>query len=199
MKALKFAAALVAALALLSGCGNKDNPASSSTGGADASKPAEAVNIEAITAEGTGFTVGSPMSVKTVYVFFDAQCPHCSALWYAAKPIKSVKFVWMPVRFINDASLHQGATILAAKDPIAAMDEHEALLTDKKGGITAVKGVEAQEEATRKNTALMTRFGFQSIPTIVTKNAQGTVISREGALPTADLAAFVGVPVPAQQ
>ncbi|MBE7941462.1 MULTISPECIES: thioredoxin fold domain-containing protein [Ramlibacter] len=198
MKALKFAVAALASLALLAGCGNKDD-ASSSTGGADASKPAEAVSIEAIQAEGTGFTVGSPMSVKTVYVFFDPQCPHCSALWYAAKPIKAVKFIWMPVRFINDASLHQGATIIAAKDPIATMDEHEALLTDRKGGITAASGVDAQEAAVKKNTALMTRFGFQSIPTIITKNAQGSVVSHEGALPTADLAAFVGVPVPSAQ
>jgi thiol:disulfide interchange protein DsbG len=50
-----------------------------------------------------------------VYVFFDAQCPHCAALWVAAKPLKSqAKFVWIPVGILNAASTSQGATLLAA-------------------------------------------------------------------------------------
>lgn len=197
MKAFKLilAATIAAATLLLAGCGKQDAPAPA----AEAAKASEPVSIEKIAAEGTGFTVGSPMSVKTVYVFFDAQCPHCGALWYFAKPIKSVKFVWMPVRFLNDTSLSQGATLLASKDPVAAMDEHEASMTEKKGGITAASNVDAQVAAVKKNTALMTSYGFASIPTIIAKNAEGKVVTHEGALPTAELAAFIGVPAPTAQ
>ena len=195
MKATNIAAAVLAACALLSGCSKTDSAAPA----AEAAKASEPVSIEALQKDGTGFTVGSPMSVRVVYVFFDAQCPHCGELWNAAKPIKSAKFVWMPVRFLNDASSTQGATILAATDPVATMEQHEQSMMSRQGGITAASGVDAQVAAVKKNTALMTRFGFQSIPTIVTKNAQGQVVSHEGALPTAELAAFIGVPPPAQQ
>ncbi len=194
MKALRPVAAMLAAMLLLSACDKKPDPA----------KPAEKaaaapVSIEAIQAEGQGFTFGSPMSVRTVYVFFDAQCPHCGALWNAAKPLKNqAKFVWMPVRLMNNSSETQGATLLAAKDPAAAMDQHEASLLGKQGGITVASDIDAQKAIVAKNTALFNRFGFASIPVVVAKNAKtGALVSREGALPTADLAALLGLSVPA--
>ena len=74
-----------------------------------------------------GFTVGSEMTVRRVFVFFDPQCPHCAELWQAAKPLKSqARFVWIPVGVMNEASTAQGAALLAAPDPVAAMDAHEA-------------------------------------------------------------------------
>lgn len=184
--------ALAAALSL-SAC--KDSPTKPEA----AKAAAEPVSIPAIEAEARGFVVGSPMSVRTVYVFFDPQCPHCAALWGAAKPLKSqAKFVWIPVGIMNKSSEPQGATLLAAKDPVAVMDEHEASMAAKKGGIGAASGIDAQRAMVAKNTALMNRFGFGSIPTIVAKHAQtGAVITREGGLPTAELAAFLGMPAPA--
>ena len=194
MKALRPVAAILTALLLLSGCDKKPD------GAAPADKAAAApVTIEAIQAEGQGFTVGSPMSVRTVYVFFDAQCPHCGELWNAAKPLKSqAKFVWMPVRLLNDSSESQGATILAAQDPVALMDEHEASLLGKRGGVSAASDIAAQKAIVQKNTALFNRFGFSSIPAIIAKHAQsGAVVTKEGALPTPALAAFLGLQAPA--
>ena len=158
------------------------------------------VSLATISAEAKGFTVGSPMSARTVYVFFDAQCPHCGTLWYAAKPLKpQAKFVWIPVGIVNAASTSQGAALLAATDPAGAMDAHEASMMAKSGGISAAGDSDAQKEALRKNTELMNRFGFGSIPTIVGTNAQtGAVVTNEGTLPTAQLAAFLGLEVPAQ-
>ena len=117
----------------------------------------------------------------------------------AAKPLKSqAKFVWMPVGILNKASEAQGAALLAAKDPAAAMDEHEASMNAKQGGISATGDLDAQREIVKKNTALMNRFGFASIPTVVGLHAQtGALVSREGSMPTADLAALLGLQVPA--
>jgi thiol:disulfide interchange protein DsbG len=195
MKPIHYAALLSAAL-FLAACGKQASEPS-----APAKAAAEPVSIAAIQAGATGFTVGSPMSVRTVYVFFDAQCPHCAALWNSAKPLKSqAKFVWIPVGILSKASTTQGATLLAAKDPVALMDDHEASLLAKKGGITAASGVEAQEAQVAKNTALMNRFGFASIPTVVALHAQtGAVVSNEGSMPTAALANFLGLQVPAGQ
>jgi thiol:disulfide interchange protein DsbG len=210
-------AALVAATALVAACSKEQPaaapapapaPAPASTAPAAPAPAATAASaqsssqptMEAIAAEARGFAVGPAMSARTVYVFFDAQCPHCSALWYAAKPLKGqAKFIWIPVRLLNDSSGTQGAAILASKDAPAAMDAHEASMMDHKGGISAQGDDAAQRDAVKKNTDLFTRYQFASVPTLVTKNAQtGAVVTHEGSLQTADLAAFVGVPVPAK-
>jgi thiol:disulfide interchange protein DsbG len=193
MNSFRFSAALAACLALAA-C--KEAPAPS---GAAASRKAEPVSIAAIEAQARGITVGSAMSTRTVFVFFDPQCPHCAALWQAAKPLKSqAKFVWIPVRLMNDSSLAQGATLLAAKDPVAAMDEHEASVLEKRGGITAIATTEAQKQDVSNNTALMTRFGFASIPSIVAQHAQtGALVTHEGALATPELAGLLGLKMPA--
>ena len=68
-----FAAALTACTLLLAGC--NDAPEASAPKTAAASP----VSVEAIAAEAKGFTAGSQMSKRTVYVFFDAQCPHCAS------------------------------------------------------------------------------------------------------------------------
>ena len=185
-------AALAAGLAL-SAC--KEGP------GESASKAAAVpVSTAAIQAEASGFTVGSPMSARTVYVFFDPQCPHCAALWKSAKPLKAqAKFVWIPVALLNKTSEAQGAALLAAKDPVATMDEHEASISAKGGGISAMGELDTQRAAVVKNTALMNRFGFASVPSIVGTHAQtGALVSREGGLPTPELAAFLGLQVPSQ-
>ncbi len=191
MKLRIFSALLLAASLFVAGCDNAASPPPAKTTTA-------LLSVEAIAADARGFTVGSPMSARTVYVFFDAQCPHCSALWYAAKPLKSqAKFVWIPVGILNAASTSQGATILAAADPAAAMDAHEASMMAKAGGISATSGADAQKDAIRKNTEMMTAFGFASIPTIVAKHAQtGELVKQEGAMPTAALASFLGLSVP---
>jgi thiol:disulfide interchange protein DsbG len=188
-----FPAVFVAVSLALAGC--NDAP-----GTATVKADPTPVSIAAIAAEAKGFTVGTPMSTRTVYVFFDPQCPHCAVLWQAAKPLKSqTKFVWIPVGLINPSSTAQGATLLAAKDPVALMDEHETSMLAKRGGISAGSDIDAQKVIVAKNTELMNRFGFTSIPSIVAMHAQtGAQVSREGGLPTVELAAFLGLQAPAQ-
>ncbi len=187
--------ALLASLLALTGC--KDASQAPAAGAAPAA--ASAVSIPAIATEAKGFTVGSAMSVRTVYVFFDPQCPHCAVLWEQAKPLKSqAKFVWIPVGLINPASTSQGAAILAAADPAAAMDAHEASMTQKTGGITATGNLDAFKAAVEANTKLMNRFQFQGVPTLVAKHAvTGELVVKEGAQPTAILAAELGLVPPA--
>jgi thiol:disulfide interchange protein DsbG len=198
MNKITLTAAVVLALALAA-CSKEETPSSSSSAAPAAAATSQPVTIEAIESGAQGFTVGSPMSARTVYVFFDAQCPHCSALWYAAKPLKSqAKFVWIPIRLLNDSSATQAAAILSAKDPVAAMDAHENSMMDHKGGIKPEGDVSAQLAVVKKNTELFNKFGFNSVPSLITKNAQGAIATHEGSMQTPDLAAFVGVQAPAQ-
>lgn len=189
---------LLAALTLtfsmvLVGC--KDQPTGSAASSSAAKPAPQAVSIAAIEAGAQGFSVGVPMSARPVYVFFDAQCPHCTALWEAAKPLKSkTRFVWIPVGILNAASTSQGATLLAAPQPEVAMDAHEASMRAKAGGITATGNIEAQKVAIEANTRLLNSFGFGSIPTVVATHAQtGALITQEGSMSTEALASFLGL------
>ncbi|MEP6966080.1 MAG: DsbC family protein [Polaromonas sp.] len=191
---LKFIVVPLLATALLgmAGCKQASDSAASGT-------PTTPISIAAIAAEAKGFSVGSSVSARTVYVFFDAQCPHCGELWKAAKPLKSqARFVWIPVGILNPSSTSQGAALLAASDPVAAMDAHEASLLAGQGGMTAAGASDALKAVVAKNTELFNRFGFASIPTIVALNAQsGALVTQEGAMPTPALATFLGLPLPA--
>lgn len=188
-----FAALAVAMSFVLVGC--KDQPASSASSGSAAKPAPQAVSIAAIEAGAQGFSVGVPMSARTVYVFFDPQCPHCTALWEASKPLKAkTRFVWIPVGLLNAASVSQGATILASAQPEAAMDAHEASMRAKAGGISAAGNIDAQKASIEKNTQLLNSFGFGSIPTIVTTHAQtGALITNEGSMTTEALTSFLGI------
>jgi len=195
---------LAAAVATLAACQDRPSPSSSSSSSsssATAGKPAakQQVSVEEIAAQAKGFTVGSEMAVRRVFVFFDPQCPHCAALWEAAKPLKSqARFIWIPVALLNPTSSVQGAAILAAPDPIAAMDQHEELLTARKGGITASADNTEQKALVTSNTALMNRYGFGGVPVVVAKHATtGEVVIKEGSMPTAALAAALGLQAPA--
>ena len=183
--------AATGAACLLAACGKE--------GSADkAAAPATAVSVERIAAEAKGFNVGPAMSAHVVYVFFDAQCPHCAALWEAAKPLKAqARFVWIPVGLLGDKSVAQGAAILAAADPVASMEQNEASVSKQQGGIGAIGVAEAQKDAVRQNTKLLTAFGFGGVPTVIGKNAQsGQLVTIDGAVPTVTLAQKLGLTLP---
>jgi thiol:disulfide interchange protein DsbG len=192
MKRRVLLTAAAAALAL-AGCGKE-----SSTG---ADKPSGAqvpVSLDTIAAQAKGFNVGSTMSTRVVYVFFDPQCPHCAVLWEASKPLKSqARFVWIPVGLIGEKSVAQGATILAAADPVATMEQNEASVRDKQGGISAMGAADAQKDQVKKNTELFNSFGFTGVPTVVGKHAtSGEIVTIEGSLPAPGLAQRLGLNPP---
>lgn len=185
--------AAAAAVAVLAACGkeaaNAPAPASGSV----------AVSVEKIAAEAKGFNFGSAMSTRVVYVFFDPQCPHCAALWEAAKPLRGqARFVWIPVALMGEKSVGQGAAILSATDPVAAMDQNEASVKAQQGGISAMGVADAPKDSVRANTKLFTGFGFGGVPAVVGKHATtGELVTIDGALPTAGLAQRLGLSAPA--
>ena len=166
----------------------EDKPAKGSVKAAD--------SYDLLAKDGKGFTAGAVMSANTVYVLFDPQCPHCGHLWEQAQPLmKKVKFVWMPVAFINATSAPQGAALLTAANPVEAMTAHEASILAGTGGTSASSGVPDDiAAAIKKNTDLFNAMGVESVPHIVARNAStGQVVTNTGALETAALAQFLGL------
>ncbi|WBY03262.1 thioredoxin fold domain-containing protein [Ramlibacter tataouinensis] len=183
-------AAIPALVALtLAGCGRES---SGTAGGKAAPIP---VSVEAIEQQAKGFSLGSAMAARVIYVFFDPQCPHCAALWEAVRPLRGrARFVWIPVALLNDRSGPQGATILNAADPVAAMDRHETSLRSQQGGIAAMGVTDEQKAVIQRNTQLMNSFGFGSVPTAVGKHGvTGELVTLEGSAPTEVVAQRFGL------
>jgi thiol:disulfide interchange protein DsbG len=181
---------LATALTLVLGaCSPKDEAPAAST-----STPTQ--SYAAVAKEGKGFTVGAMMSANTVYVMFDPQCPHCGHLWQASVPLQNkVKFVWVPVSFINAKSAPQGAALLMAGNPLEAMTAHETSILAGQGGMSASASVPSEiEDAIKKNTALFNSMRVESVPYMLAKNQNtGQVVANAGAMDTAGLAAFLGL------
>lgn len=177
----------LAVAALLSACqGGSDSPAA-------ASPPADVV---AASQAGTGFNVGARDAKQTVYVYFDAQCPHCGDLWTAAQPLLSeVKMVWIPVGVLNAASVSQGAALLGAFNPGQAMTAHETELRTNHRGMKADYPSSAQRKVIEANTELFTRIGGQGIPLVISRNpVTGQDIRQGGAATTPELRRMLGLP-----
>lgn len=183
---------LIAAALGLSACSPQDTASP-----AIAAKPAQP--LEAVAAQGKGFTVGALMGANAVYVLFDPQCPHCGHLWQASLPLQSkVKFVWVPVAIMNAKSAPQGAALLSAANPVDAMTQHEQSILAGTGGTSASSSIPSElEQSIKGNTALFNSLGVESVPYVLAKNLKtGQLVTRSGAMSTAELAELVGVSAP---
>jgi thiol:disulfide interchange protein DsbG len=179
----------------LSACSPQESPKA----GPAAAPAKQAASVEVAAAQGKGFTVGALMSANTAYVFFDPQCPHCGHLWNASLPLqKKVKFVWIPVGWINATSTTQGAALLTAANPAELMTEHETSLLAGKGGISASSSIAPDiEKAIKGNTQLLNSFGAESVPFILARNVKtGQTVTRDGSMSTTALAELLGVEAP---
>lgn len=187
-----FSSSLLLVAMVLSACSPQDSSKAEPQGKRE-------VSIETVKAQTRGFVAGSVMSANTVYVFFDAQCPHCSRLWEASTPLhRKVKFVWIPVGLINHSSTTQGAALLTTADPVALMTEHEKSLLSGGGGISASSSVSSEiTQAIKGNTKVLNSFGAESVPFIVANNIKtGQLVRQEGAMSTDALAMFLGLEFP---
>lgn len=187
---------LVAVLALAA-CKESGSP-----GGATQAPPAPAPAVAPIAnaydaaAKGAGFTVGSLMATRQIYVFFDPQCPHCGHLWEAAKPLTNqLRMVWIPVGFMSARSITQGAALLAASDPMTAMNAHEQSLLAQKGGLIPPDNLPSElTDRVKANTKLWQQLGGESVPMVIFKNpTSGEVGKFSGALDTQGLKRLVGI------
>lgn len=185
-----------ALLAALTACSKQEEAAAPPAAAPGAGSPGDARQAWEAAAAGSGFTVGQAMAARTVRVFFDPQCPHCAALWMASKPLLDrIRMVWMPVAFISPSSGPQGALLLAAADPAAAMDLHETLLSSRQGGLVVPGPADPDLLAKiRANTDLWKRIDGRSVPYMVYRaGADGPYGSMSGGLPTAELARSLGL------
>ncbi len=177
----------------VSACGGNSPDSNNSTLTSVQNQPSA---YDIVSKDAKGFSVGSTMSSNAVYVMFDPQCPHCASLWQASLALHNkVKFIWIPVAFLNSKSKPQGAAILGSTNSLAAMTLHENSLQAGTGGIELPNHISIEIDiAISKNTDLMNTVGANSVPYIIARHAQtGSVVTQAGALTTSGLASFLGV------
>lgn len=147
--------------------------------------------------KGKGFDMKPGAATRpAVYVVFDPQCPYCTQLWEAAKPLADkVRFVWLPVAVLNPHSEPQGAAILSAPDPVAMMERHESAMKNPHRGLVTegmVIPMGAREDVW-SNSRIFRRTGGRSVPWGVFKNAKGEFGVIPDALKTEQLRQLLGV------
>lgn len=184
-KLLSLAAAALAA-GTLAACGKAESPAASS--------PVAAADPLALAASARGFSVGQMMAAHTVYVFFDATCPHCARLWADSQVLHGrLKMTWIPVGLLRNGAEH-GAVIMAAGDPVAAMVANEAAVNAGRSGPPASAPPADALALVKANTEIFDKLGVRSVPVIVYKNAAtGAAGVEAGYLPPEKIAALIGL------
>ncbi|WP_063802286.1 thioredoxin fold domain-containing protein [Burkholderia ubonensis] len=179
----------------LAACGQSTSASAGGQVASAASIPAiQEPSIQAARQFAKGFDVGNLMSARQVYVFFDPQCPHCGAFWQETKALeKDARFTWVPVAVLNRASMSQGAAILSSAKPVDTMNEHEAKLMARTGGIAAPDADQNFKAIIEKNTRLLESFGATGVPFVLSVDSRtGKVFTSSGGLPAAELAAKLG-------
>lgn len=131
---------------------------------------------------------GKNNAPRVIYTFTDPNCPYCNKFWNDARPWVTsgkVQLRHVMVAILGPTSPGKAAAILAAKDPQAALTQHEQ--QHAKGGTQPLSQVpekiRAQLDANQK---LMQQLGSSATPTIFYKDASGKLQKMQGA-PSAEM------------
>ncbi|WP_028998583.1 thioredoxin fold domain-containing protein [Azohydromonas australica] len=181
--------ALVAGL--LAACSKTESTAAAPSGNDASAAVAEAM---ALAASARGFSAGPAIAAHTVYVFFDATCPHCARLWADSQMLPDrLKMGWIPVGLLRGGAEH-GAVLMAASDPVAAMAANEAAVSSGRTGAPTSAPPADALKLVKANTQVFEKLGVQSVPVIVYRNAATDASGVEvGYLPPNRITALVGL------
>ncbi|MHC6224833.1 thiol:disulfide interchange protein DsbG [Pseudomonas sp. X10] len=126
---------------------------------------------------------GKADAPRTVYLFSDPNCPYCNMFWQQARPwVESgkVQLRHIMVGIIREDSPGKSAALLASKDPVQALQQHE-----KAGKASTLKALDKIPEAAQAkldaNLALMEEMGLAATPAIFYLDEQGQLQSQQGA------------------
>ena len=131
---------------------------------------------------------GSNNASRVIYTFTDPNCPYCNKFWNDARPwVKSgkVQLRHVIVAILTDTSAGKAAALLSAKDPQAALSQHEQ--QHASGGVKPLSQISAKVRAQLDaNQTLMQPLGASATPTIMYKDASGNLQKIQGA-PSAEM------------
>ena len=131
---------------------------------------------------------GSNNAPRVIYTFTDPNCPYCNKFWNDARPwVKAgkVQLRHVIVAILTDTSAGKAAALLSAKDPQAALTQHEK--EHASGGVKPLSRISVKVRAQLDaNQTLMQQLGASATPTILYKDASGNLQKIQGA-PSAEM------------
>lgn len=134
---------------------------------------------------------------RVVYIFIDPNCPFSHQLFLDSRHAvgkDGLQIRWVIVGVLHQSSLGKAAAILAAPDPLAALQKNENDWDFGEipgGGIRPLAHPDAALRQTlAANFALLQHVGIDSFPVQVWRNAKGQARMLIG-LPTPDTAAEI--------
>lgn len=159
--------------------------ANATTDGADAAATAERVAQSILADIDQATWVSEGHGPHVVYIFFDPNCPYCHKLYEEIRPwVKEGKLQlrWIPVGILTTTSEGKAASILQAKDPLAAFYQNENHYR-RGGGIEEGLATTAVQNKLQANANLLARTGFGAVPTLVFRADDGEAVMVPGAPP----------------
>ncbi|WP_137820161.1 thiol:disulfide interchange protein DsbG [Pseudomonas sp. 2FG] len=137
---------------------------------------------------------GSDDAPRIVYMFSDPNCPYCNMFWNQARPwVESgkVQVRHIMVGMLRADSAGKSAALLTAKQPEAALKEHEAA-----GNASKLKALESIPAEVQKqldaNLALMSELGGMATPAIFYLDDNGRLKMQQGVPQAQGLAEIMG-------
>lgn len=127
---------------------------------------------------------------RTLYVFFDLNCPYCHHLYDDLQPLigpNSLKVAWIPVGILTLSSYGKAAAVLEAADPALALEQAEHRARRGKDGIRPRRASPRVAAALRGNERLLNQAGGNGVPFLVYKDQRGHVRAVVGDPPRAAL------------
>jgi thiol:disulfide interchange protein DsbG len=137
---------------------------------------------------------GKADAPRIVYMFSDPNCPYCNMFWKQARPwveAGKVQVRHIMVGMLRADSAGKSAALLSAKDPQAALNEHEA--AGKASKLKALDKIPAElEEQLTNNLMLMSELGAQATPAIFYLDDNDRLQQHQGAPRPEALAEIMG-------
>ncbi|WP_010486474.1 thiol:disulfide interchange protein DsbG [Pseudomonas sp. S9] len=137
---------------------------------------------------------GKDDAPRVVYVFSDPNCPYCTLFWKQSRPwveAGKVQLRHIMVGIIREDSEAKAATILAAKSPEQALNEHES--AGQSSTLAPLKTIPPHiQKQLDSNLELMNELGGQATPAIFYLDKDGRLQQQQGAPRPDALKAIMG-------
>ncbi len=128
-----------------------------------------------------GIATQSGMTVPSLYIFFDPNCPWCSQLWQTRLPdgrfFKDMPAVWVPVTYLKNDSLGKAAALLRQGSKAALERDLGAAYNPehRSGGIEAIEPNQAELSDLGHSKAVWLQLGGAT-PMFVYRSSSGQVL-----------------------
>jgi thiol:disulfide interchange protein DsbG len=126
---------------------------------------------------------GAAEAPRIVYMFSDPNCPFCNMFWKQARPwveAGDVQLRHVMVGMLRPDSAGKSAALLAAEDPEAALNAHEA--ASKASKLEPIQSISTKvNEQLEANLTLMGEMGASATPTIYYLDDAGRLQQHQGA------------------